>query len=300
VAGTAKPNTNPAVALFNNAQSNTIGGATLGASNIISGNSSDGIAQFQNLTKQNTFSRNSIFLNAGQGITLFDMSNNNQPAPTLSTAAFSTLGNPGGTDITGTFSGSTSTIEFFANPPPSTNDEGQFFIGLKTGVSAGGFSASLPAAVPKDYLITATATDANGNTSQFSLTRVVTSTDSDSDGLPDSYQSAHSGVSGANNDFDGDGLTNYQEMLAGSDPKSGASGPGRFQVTLTAGASGDIQITFASVVGKTYRLEYRTDLLTGTWLTLSDQIFATSLTTTLTDAGARSLGKRFYRLVVVP
>lgn len=98
--------------------------------------------------------------------------------------------------------------------------------------------------------------------------------DSDSDGLPDSYQSAHPGLTGANGDFDGEGLTNYQEMLAGSDPKSGASGPGRFQITSTTGSGSDIQITFVSVAGKTYRLEYRNDLITGSRLTLSDQIFA--------------------------
>ena len=35
-------------------------------------------------------------------------------------------------------------------------------------------------------------------------------------------------------------------------------------------------------------------------LPLSDQIFATATTTQVTDTGARSLGKRYYRVVVEP
>ena len=142
----------------------------------------------------------------------------------------------------------------------------------------------LVAAVPKNYLITATATDPNGNTSQFSSTQLVTATDSDGDGMPDNYETANPGVTDPNADNDSDGLTNYQEMLAGTDPRSGAN---RFQITLTAGSGSDIQITFRSVVGKTYRLEYRTDLIAGSWLTLSDQIFATTTSTQVSDSGAR-------------
>jgi hypothetical protein len=35
-------------------------------------------------------------------------------------------------------------------------------------------------------------------------------------------------------------------------------------------------------------------------LTLADQIFTTATTTQITDAGARSLGKRYYWLVLEP
>jgi hypothetical protein len=115
--------------------------------------------------------------------------------------------------------------------------------------------------------------------------------------MPDNYEAANPGVTDPNADNDGDGLTNYQEMLAGTDPRSGAN---RFQITLTAGNGGNIQITFRSVIGKTYRLEYRNDLIAGNWQTLSDQIFAISTSTQVTDIGVRSLGKRYYRVVIEP
>jgi hypothetical protein len=314
VNGVARPNTNPgnfetAVGVFNGAQSNTIGGSALGASNIIADNTNEGVAIFDPTTIKNAISRNSIFGNHIRGIgmgSLYNNSNNNQASPGLSSAILGNSGNVGGTDVGGTLSGSAAstafTIEFFANP--AGNDEGQFFVGSASVMTNGSGTATftsppihLIAAVPKNYLITATATDPNGNTSQFSSTQVVTATDSDGDGMPDNYEAANPGVTDPNADNDGDGLTNYEEMLAGTDPRSGAN---RFQITLTAGNGSDIQVTFRSVIGKTYRLEYRPDLIAGNWLTLADQIFATSTSTQVTDTGAHSLGKRYYRLVVVP
>jgi hypothetical protein len=64
------------------------------------------------------------------------------------------------------------TLEFFANPvpepgsDPSGNGEGQLFLGSRKPNAKGDFTAVLPP-VPEDTLITATATDADGNTSEF-------------------------------------------------------------------------------------------------------------------------------------
>lgn len=64
------------------------------------------------------------------------------------------------------------TIEFFANPVPipggdsSGRGEGAIFLGTVRPNPKGGFNATLPP-VPVGTLITATATDAAGNTSQF-------------------------------------------------------------------------------------------------------------------------------------
>jgi hypothetical protein len=61
------------------------------------------------------------------------------------------------------------TIEFFANfaPDPSGYGEGLLFLGTVNPKANGKFTATLPA-VPSGAVITATATDAAGNTSEFS------------------------------------------------------------------------------------------------------------------------------------
>src|ERR1700736_6074384 len=99
LAGSAVANSR-GVAFYNSAQSNTIGGSAVGASNIISGNSNEGVAVYSNNsppptptpTKQETFSRNSIFANGGKGIALYGGGNNSQPSPTITSATLSTVG----------------------------------------------------------------------------------------------------------------------------------------------------------------------------------------------------------------
>jgi streptogramin lyase len=102
--------------------------------------------------------------------------NNFQNAPVL-TSFFED--GTGKTDITGTLTQSVSPnttfrIEFFANDPDPLNlpAEGQQFLGfVTTTTNASGkatFSAALNVPVTGGRLITATATDPNGNTSEFS------------------------------------------------------------------------------------------------------------------------------------
>jgi type VI secretion system Hcp family effector len=78
--------------------------------------------------------------------------------------------------------------------------------------------------------------------------------DTDFDGMPNAYESANGlnpDLNDANGDLDGDGLTNYQEFLAGTQPNNFNS---VFRVTRANLASGQVRITWNSVAGKTYTI----------------------------------------------
>jgi hypothetical protein len=314
--GSPVPNTGPGVSIFDSAQSNFVGGTAMGASNIISGNSNEGVAvfSFNSTTIQEAISRNSIFGNGGAGIALYNGGNNSQAFPTLTAATLSTVTNPNGTDVAGSLTAAantTYTIEFFASSTgdPSGFGEGQFFVGsaslLTNGAGSVNFTTSLAAAVPAGYVVAATATDPLGNTSQFSATHTVLTTDSDGDGIPDAWMNARFGhnlgqagdKSRASDDADGDGLTNLQEFRAGTDPKSAAS---VLRISGVDKVGTAVRVSFPTVTGKTYRLESRDDLVSGSWNVLTDQVFGTGSTLQITDPSAAGLAKRFYRVVVEP
>ncbi len=313
-AGAAVPNGFAGVALFNGAQSNTIGGSAAGASNLIASNTFEGVAMFDAATAKNAISRNSIFANSARGIGLFSGSNNAQPFPALSSAVLSTGSNPNGTDVAGTITAAASTtftLEFFASPiaDPSGFGEGQYFVGsapvTTNGSGNASFAAPLAAAIPAGYVVSATATDPLGNTSEFSAVRTVTSTDNGADGLPDAWMLANFGhidprandLSRANDDADGDGLTNLQEFMAGTDPRSATSG---LRVLAVTKNGSDLSLAFRSVPGRTYRIEARDNFLLGPWLLFEDQVVATGTTTAVTDFGATLGPRRGYRVSVQP
>ena len=309
VAGAPIANGFQGVAIFNAAQLNTIGGSAVGASNVIAGNDNEGIALFDATTIRNTFSENAIFANHFSGIALNGGANNNQPSPALTSAVLGAAGNPGGTDVGGTLNATASTsyrIEFFASPPGG--DEGQYFVGSANVTTSGSGTAvftsppiHLTTAVPKNYLVTATATDPNGNTSRFSATALVSSVDGDGDGMPDNWENAHALNAGsaadANTDNDGDGVSNLQEFKDGTDPQNPTSRLAIFVDRI----AGNARISFQALAGKTYRLEYRDDLLTGGWSTLVGEISSPSTATLqILDNDAISVTKRFYRVTVEP
>lgn len=319
VAGAIVANGAQGVAIFGGAQSNGIGGTSQGASNVISGNGSEGVATFDSGTIRNAISQNSIFSNHFNGIGVYSSSSNGQAAPVLTAASLSSATNPNGTDISGTLNSTASTtfrIEFFASPGGTA--EGRNFIGATSvatnGSGAGAFGPiPLAATVPIAPLqaggsvITATATDPNGNTSQFSspINVVAGSGDIDNDGIPNSWMTAHFGhadgqssdKSRAIDDADGDGLTNLQEFRAGTDPKLASS---FFRITTVGPSGNDLALSFASVSGKTYRVEFKDDLPNASWNLFEDQVFATGGNTPMLDPGALSLSRRFYRVTIEP
>ncbi|MGH9941600.1 MAG: SBBP repeat-containing protein, partial [Pyrinomonadaceae bacterium] len=173
------------ITLFDGTTNNLIRG------NVISGNNSDGI-EAPNGGVNNRIVLNSIHTNtqlgidlSGNGVTPNDTGdadagpNNLQNFPVLTAATIS----GSTTTVTGTINSTASTaldIQFFSNPAcdSSGNGEGQTFLGstvVTTDASGNTPINATLGAVAAGQVVTATATDANGNTSEFSACVTVSS-----------------------------------------------------------------------------------------------------------------------------
>jgi len=108
---------------------------------------------------------------------------------------------------------------------------------------------------------------------------------------------ANSGNAADSADPDGDGMTNDKEFACGTNPTDSAS---MLKVTALTISGSDYQVSFLSVVGKTYRVERSDTLQAGSWTTLQDNIAGTGGTVLVTDGGAAAQPKRFYRIVLIP
>ncbi|MEK0452066.1 MAG: hypothetical protein RL088_4334 [Verrucomicrobiota bacterium] len=86
--------------------------------------------------------------------------------------------------------------------------------------------------------------------------------DIDGDGLPDYFETQHS-VTDANGDADGDGATNLAEFNAGTNPRDNAS---VFKLTASSTTeTGTLALDFTAVAARSYTVQYRDSLATGTW-----------------------------------
>jgi hypothetical protein len=169
---------------------NQVGGAqALG--NTIAHNGAAGVLLFSDLAVGNRIRGNAIFLNGGLGIDLagdgptlndpgdFDTGPNNlQNFPVM------TLAEPGATThLAGTLNSTPNTIftiDFYDNTSPNAAGfvEGERYLGsivVTTDASGNAtFDVTLPVATALGELITATATDPEGNTSEFSRRTILT------------------------------------------------------------------------------------------------------------------------------
>ena len=126
--------------------------------------------------------------------------------------------------------------------------------------------------------------------------------DSDQDGLPDDWETAHgldpqsaTGANGAAGDPDADGCTNAQEYAAGTDPASASSVLAFGAVEV--GEIGPI-LQFHAIGGRTYSVLYRDSIDAGTWGKLTEALSRPDngpLTVTDTTQGNHLV--RFYRIV---
>jgi hypothetical protein len=152
------------------------------------------------------------------------------------------------------------------------------------------------------YHFRVTASNATGTTVGNDLTFTTSAaTDSDGDGIPNDYETAHA-LDPNNNadaalDADGDGLTNLQEYRAGTDPRSASS---TLRITSIAHTGEDLVVTFPSVFGKLYRVEWA-ELAGGMWNTLEDNLAGNGASISVNDTEAFDLHqRRLYRVTVLP
>ena len=275
--------------------SNTIGGTSLGAANVIAGHPGRGIVLFDGPTARQSFRRNSIFDNGWQGIALYSGSNNSQAAPVISSAVLGL-----GTTVTGSLTstpGKSFTIEFFSSP------SAKYFVGEKLVTTDGSGNApinvTLPAIIAAGHEITATATATSlttGDTSELAIPVTVTSLDGDNDGLPNAYESATPGLNPANPldaalDTDGDGFTNLQEFVAGTNPNDATSR----LVSAGALSGGNFAVSWGSVAGKFYRLE-RSDSLSGSWQVVALHIAGTGGSVQVLVPVSLTNARQFFRV----
>jgi hypothetical protein len=125
---------------------------------------------------------------------------------------------------------------------------------------------------------------------------VLNLVDSDHDGIPDEWESQYNldpnSDTDRNLDKDGDGLSNYAEYYAGTNPTNAAS---FLRVDLTV-SPGQAQVQLGVISNRTYSVQYRDDLGLGLWQNLGTVLSRTNnRTETFLDPGWTT--KRFYRAV---
>jgi hypothetical protein len=184
------PNGFDGVSIAGGASNNTIGGATPASANTIAFNQGIGVSVSDNGVG-NRVLFNSIFSNANvgidlnrDGVSINDTGDADPGANTLQNFPVVTSAKlvSGATTIKGKLNSvpnQSFTIQFFASPEADVSGfgEGKIFLGKKVVTTDARASASFtfkPARkVGAGKVITATATDPNGNTSEFSTARKV-------------------------------------------------------------------------------------------------------------------------------
>ena len=145
----------------------------------------------------------------------------------------------------------------------------------------------------------------NGTGTSNGADRVFTTpafVDTDGDGLPNDWESAHglnpNSAADAALDGDGDGASNAAEFAAATDSRDAASA---LRISGVGRAGNDFAVSWPSVFGKKYQLRERGDLVSGAWIVVQDNIAGTGGILFAMEAGAALLPlPRFYQIKALP
>ena len=121
--------------------------------------------------------------------------------------------------------------------------------------------------------------------------------DSDGDGMDDAWELANFGTLARDGtgDFDTDGVIDLNEFLSGTNPTDNAS---YLRLDVNAFTGTTCVLSFRAVAGKTYTVQYRNLVDTGTWIPLA-AVPAQPVTGpySVSDTNVVSSTMRFYRVV---
>jgi hypothetical protein len=126
-------------------------------------------------------------------------------------------------------------------------------------------------------------------------------TDSVGDGIPDAWRAQYFGGSGTTTnaescaacDADGNGMSNLQKYVTGTNPTNAAS---VFRLQITAQASANsVLLNWPEVPGRSYQLQYKTNLTDAVWQ-IAPPLWVTGNVGSFTAASSPPGG--FYRIVV--
>jgi hypothetical protein len=126
--------------------------------------------------------------------------------------------------------------------------------------------------------------------------------DTDGDGLPDWWERAHglnfTNATDAATDDDGDGFTNLQEYLPGTDPANSASA---LRINAIDVVGIDNRITFISAADRSYDVQSTPSLQPASWGTVTQNVAGTGSPVQIIDpGGATNAPGYFYRVRLVP
>ncbi len=160
---------------------------------------------------------------------------------------------------------------------------------------------NLPAGVPYYYIVTAE-NDTVESVASAEISKTALSPEQ-AWRLTHFGTTADTGNAADDADPDGDGWINANEFISGTVPTDAGS---TLKITAMAASGNDYIVTFPSVAGRHYSVQYTSTLATGAWqFVLTNGTPATGIAGTgspiqVTDSGGALQPSRFYRIAAAP